>query len=177
MRLARRASRVDSRRVTARLRCLFLMASLACAVQLRAATHYQTVLECSGLQVDPATGQQSTAKMVILPASSTDQALWLGAAEHAESVPLALGAGMGVVIWDDGVFGVRRDRALQLTQPTRDRPAYGAVEMPLVIIGFRRSPSGSIPLIVQVEVHQPGIPFRAWLPGRDALFTGNCEGA
>ena len=77
--------------------------------------------------------------------------------------------------WDDGVLGVRRDRALQLTQPTKKKPAYGAVDVPLVVIGFRRSPSGGIPLMVQVEVHKEGMPFRAWLPGRSRLLSGHCK--
>ena len=60
-----------------------------------------------------------------------------------EPLPLTLGAGVGAVVWDDGVLGVRHDRALQLTQPGRDSDVYAPAKIPLVIVGFSRSASGA----------------------------------
>lgn len=143
------------------------------ATNANAASVYDTILYCEGQSTNWMTGIPVTAKIAIVPAERTDRSLWAG--DPHDSEPLALGVGLGLVEWDDGVLGVRRDRAVQLTQPTNDSTLYDPIDMPLLILGFRASPTGSIPLVVQVEVHKRGIPFKAWLPGRDELLTGGCE--
>jgi hypothetical protein len=139
------------------------------------ASVYDSVLHCSGRSTNWMTGSPATTNLTIVPAQQTNRPLWLGAVPGYDTVPLTLGVGLGSVIWDDGVLGVRRDRALQLTQPGSDPNSYSPVEVPLVILGFRRSPTGGIPLVLQIEVHKDGIPFSAWLPGRSELLTGSCE--
>ena len=136
---------------------------------------YRSVLECAARSPSWATGAPVEVRLTVVPAARTDQALRLGGARGGAGEPLSLGAGMGVLVWDDGVLGPRRDRAVQLTQPTDRRPARGEPRMPLVILGFRAAPSGSIPLLLHVDVHAPGKPFRAWLPGREALVEGGCR--
>lgn len=143
------------------------------ATNTNATSAYDTILYCEGQSTNWMTGTPVTSKIAIIPAERTDRSLW--ASDPNNDEPLALGVGLGLVEWDDGVLGVRRDRAVQLTQPTNDSTLYDPIDMPLLILGFRASPTGSIPLVVQVEVHQPGIPFKAWLPGRDELLTGNCK--
>jgi hypothetical protein len=143
------------------------------ATNTNAASAYDAILYCEGQSTNWMTGTPVTAKIAIVPAERTDRSLWAGDLDDTE--PLANGVGLGLVEWDDGVLGVRRDRAVQLTQPTNDSTLYDPIDMPLVILGFRASPTGSIPLVVRVEVHKRGIPFRAWRPGREELLTGGCK--
>ncbi len=155
------------------LRRMVLALLTLSATNANAASAYDTILYCEGQSTNWMTGAPVTAKIAIVPAERTDRSLWAGYLDDTE--PLANGVGLGFLEWDDGVLGVRRDRAVQLTQPTNDSTLYDPIDMPLVVLGFRASPSGSIPLVVHVEVHKRGIPFRAWLPGRDELLTGGCE--
>lgn len=155
------------------LQRLVLATLMLSLTHISAANVYDTILYCEGQLTNWMTGAPVTARLVIVPAERTDRSLWAGDPHDTE--PLALGVGLGLVEWDDGVLGVRRDRAVQLTQPTDDSTLYDPIDMPLLILGFRPSPTGSIPLIVQVEVHKRGIPFKAWLPGREELLSGNCH--
>ena len=152
-----------------------LAALLLCVVDSSPASVFEAVLHCSGRATDWTTGLPVTADLTVVPAARTDRPLWVGGAPNYDAEPLTLGVGVSIVTWSDGVLGVRRDRALQLTQPGSDRTGYAPIQMPLVILGFRQAPSGSIPLLLQIEVHQEGIPFRAWLPGRPELLTGFCD--
>jgi len=157
-----------------RRRRIFVTSLLCGVVQSLSAGEYQSVLLCSGHSSDRTTGAPVTVELTIVPAERTDRPLWVGEVPDYLSGPLTLGVGLGAVTWDDGAFGVRRDRALQLTQPGDDKGRYAPIEMPLVVLGFRASPSGSIPLLVQVEVHRDGLPFKAWLPGHSELLAGEC---
>ena len=165
-----------SRRAGAgRRRAVVALAAGAAFVACATAGEYRSTLECTARSLSWRTGEPVEIRITLVPAASTRQPLWLGGARVGVDQPITLGAGLGEMIWDDGVLGPRRDRAVQLTQPTDREPAAGELRMPLVVLGFRGAPSGSIPVLLHVDVHAPGLPFRAWLPGRDALVSGGCR--